>query len=231
MTTKFITTSLRLCLGLLIGAAPAVMAAGPTNAGVEARLFWPAEVANFTAAADTFINGGRSNNNAGRTNWVSAGTDGVGGVRRGLLRFNLSSIPEGSRVTSAELQLTVTRVPGSSPANSTFDLFRLLASWNEGTKSGNNGGSASAGEATWNERMRGTASWTTPGAKNNAVSTASASTAVTSARNRRYSWTGSRLTDDVQSWVDNPSQAVITAGTLRKEASGSIRSAQTSARS
>jgi len=188
-----------------------------------AVLFWPlsclAEVANLSATEDTFINGGRPNNNAGRTSWVSAGRDGTGGVRRGLLRFNLSSIPAGSTVTSAELQMTVTRVPGSSPVNSTFDLFRLLASWSEGDKGGNNGASASTGQATWNDRMRGTASWTTPGAKNNAIATASASTAVTAARNARYSWTGSRMTDDVQLWVDNQSQNFGWLLTSRAESS------------
>jgi uncharacterized protein (TIGR03118 family) len=197
MTPKFIAVLLRLRLGLLCCAAPAALLAAPSVAG--------AAVANLTAAADTFINRGSSNNNAGRTGWLDAGTDGVGGVRRGLLRFDLSSIPAGSTVTSATVQLTVTRVPGTGPVNSTFDLFRLLASWNEGTKSGNNGTTASTGEATWNDRMRGTASWTTPGAKNDAAGSASASVAVTSADNAMYSWNGSGLVADVQLWVNNPS--------------------------
>jgi len=191
-----------------------------------AVLFWPlscfAAVANLTPAADTFINSGGPNNNAGRTSWFDAGTDGTGGVRRGLLRFDLSTIPAGSTVTSAVVQLTVTRVPGNGPVNSTFDLFRVLASWNEGTKGGNNGATASTGEATWNDRMRGTASWTTPGAKNDAVGTASASTAVTSADNAKYSWSGSGLVADVQFWVDNPPQNF--GWLLTSRAEGSHRS-------
>ncbi|MEK7995118.1 MAG: PQQ-dependent sugar dehydrogenase, partial [Planctomycetota bacterium] len=124
--------------------------------------------------------------------------------------------------TSAVVQLTVTRVPGTGPVNSTFDLFRLLAGWNEGTKSGNNGAAASTGEATWNDRMRGTASWTTPGAKSDAVGMASASVAVTSADNAKYSWSGSGLVADVQLWVDNPSQNF--GGLLTSRAEGSSRS-------
>jgi len=143
-------------------------------------------------------------------------------VRRGLLRFDLSTIPAGSTITSATLQLTVGKVPASGQVNSTFDLFRLLANWNEGTKGGNNGSAASPGEATWNDRMRGMASWATPGAKSDAAGTASASAAVTSADNARYSWSGSNLAADVQLWVDNPSQNF--GWLLTSRAEGSRRS-------
>jgi hypothetical protein len=63
----------------------------------------------------------------------------VGGVRRGLLRFDLSGIPLGSTVTSAVVRLTVVKVPGTGGVNSTFDLFRLQAGWGEGNKIGNAG--------------------------------------------------------------------------------------------
>lgn len=165
-----------------------------------------AATANLTVAADTFISSGNPGNNAGATPWFDAGRDGVGGVRRGLLRFDLSSIPAGSTITSATLQLTVVQVPNANQVNSTFDLFRLLAAWTEGTKTGNNGAAATAGEATWNARMQGTANWTTPGAKSDAAAAASASTPVTAVDNAKYSWSGAGLTADVQFWVDNPSQ-------------------------
>lgn len=165
-----------------------------------------AAVATLTVVEDTFINSGQPGNNAGATGWFDAGRDGSGGVRRGLLRFDLSSIPAGSTVTSATLQLTVVKVPGNGPVNSTFDLFRLLASWREGTKTGNNGAAATTGETTWNARMLGTATWTTPGARSDAAATASASTAVTSTDNAKYSWSGSDLTADVQFWVNDSSQ-------------------------
>lgn len=183
-----------------------------------------AAVATLTASADTFINSGRSNNNAGGHAWFDAGRDGVGGVRRGLLRFDLSSIPPGSTVTSAEVQLTVVRVPGAGPVNSTFDLFRLLADWNEGNKVGNNGTTASTGEATWNARMRNVANWTTPGARNDAAANVSASTSVGTAFNARYTWSGPGLVSDVQLWVDNPAQNFGWLLTSRSEsASRSVR--------
>jgi uncharacterized protein (TIGR03118 family) len=197
MTTKSNISLRRLCLGLLCSVAPALLV-GPRVAG--------AAVANLTVTDDTFINSGSPDNNAGATAWFDAGTDGIGGVRRGLLRFDVSTIPAGSTITSATVQLTVVKVPGNSSVNSTFDLFRLLVDWNEGSKTGNNGAPASADEATWNARMKGAANWTAPGAKSDAVATASASTAVGSANNAKYSWGGSGVVADVQAWVDNPSQ-------------------------
>lgn len=211
MNAKPDEVSVKLYVGLCCGAALAILLAA---SGVAT-----AEVASLTAAADTFINSRSANNNAGRTAWISVGMDGAGGVRRGLLRFDLGSIPAGSTVTAATLRQTVTRVPGAGPTNSTFDLFRLLASWNEGTKGGNNGSFASTGEATWNDRMRGTASWSSPGARSDAAGSASASTAVTAARNASYTWSGSGLTADVQFWVDNPSQNFGWLMTSRAESS------------
>ncbi len=186
-------------------------------------LSWPAcslaATVNLNAVEDTFINSGAANNNAGATGWFDAGRDGVGGIRRGLLRFDLSSIPAGSTVTSATLQLTAVKIPGNGPVNSTFDLFRMLAAWKEGAKGGSNGAAASAGETTWNARLHGTAAWTSPGAKSNAVATASASTAVGSTDNAKYSWTGPGLGADVQLWANDPTQNFGWLLTSRAEAS------------
>ncbi len=167
-----------------------------------------ADVINLAVAADTFLHGGAPDNNAGGHSWIDAGTDGHGAVRRGLLRFDASGIPSGSTVTSVVVRLTVIKVPGGGGAgvDSTFDLFRLLADWNEGTKVGVGGELASVDEATWNSRMYGFEDWTTPGAASDAAATASASTFVGSAFNATYSWSGPALTGDVQSWVDDPSQ-------------------------
>jgi len=179
----------------------------------------PAAVTTVTVTEDTFIDSSAPGNNAGATGWFDAGRDGAGGVRRGLLRFDLSGVPAGSTVTSATLQLTVVRVPANGPVNSTFDLFRLLAGWREGTKTGNGGAPATAGETTWNARILGTANWTVPGAKSDAATTASASTAVGSADNAKYSWTGPGLVADVQLWLNDPSKNFGWLLTSRAESS------------
>ena len=57
-----------------------------------------AAVTNLNVIADTFINAGHPDNNDGANAWFDAGTDGVGGVRRGLFRFDLSGLaPEDLR--------------------------------------------------------------------------------------------------------------------------------------
>src|SRR5512136_209316 len=88
-----------------------------------AALFAPlgghAAVTNLAVVADTFIDSAAPDNNAGANPWFDAGTDGTGGVRRGLLRFDLSAIPAGATITSATLQLTIIKVPAAGPVNST----------------------------------------------------------------------------------------------------------------
>ncbi|MEJ2704059.1 MAG: PQQ-dependent sugar dehydrogenase [Sedimentisphaerales bacterium] len=196
MTKRSITILLKLCVGLMRAGTCLVLFTVPSVV--------LAAVADLTVVADTFINIGRPGNNAGGTGWFDAGKDGVGGVRRGLFRFDLSGIPAGSTITSAEVHLTVLKVPANSPVTSTFDLFRLLADWNEGTKTGKGGAVASAGEATWNANILGASNWTNPGAKDDAVADASASTTVGSAINAKYTWSGPGVTADVQFWIDHP---------------------------
>ena len=162
-----------------------------------------ADTATLSVAADTLINSGSPGNNAGGHTWFDTGTDGAGGVRRGLIRFDLSGIPAGSTVTSAVVQLVVVRVPPAQ-ADSTFDLFRLTAGWGEGIQAGNNGGPAASGESSWNDRMQGSASWTAPGAVSNAAGTASASTAVSGGGT--YSWSNPGLVSDAQRWLTNAPQ-------------------------
>ena len=151
-----------------------------------------ADTVTVPAAADTFINSGTPGNSAGGTSWFDAGADGQAplGVRRGLLRFDLTSLPAGATVTSAVVRLTSIKVPGIGPADSTFDLRRLMAAWGEGTNSGNNGALAITGDATWTARILGTANWTVAGALNDATATASASTPVGSTLNATYHGAG-----------------------------------------
>ncbi len=159
-------------------------------------------------AADTFIHAVSADNNAGGWPWFGAGRDGVGGVRRGLLGFDLSGIPAGATVTSAVVRLTLDQVPFQGPVNSNFDLYRLLSPWGEGTKSstGSSGLPATSGEATWNSRQHGMAAWTAPGVLADAAVPASATTLVGSVNGATHSWSGPGLISDVQAWVGAPAQ-------------------------
>lgn len=78
--------------------------------------------------------------------------------RRILLRIDVSSIPAGAEVVGANLHIwTGTSTNDLSPE--TFSIYRMLESWNEGSKD------AAEGVASWNERKSGTA-WTVAGAGN-----------------------------------------------------------------
>ena len=51
---------------------------------------------------------------------------------RSLLRFDLSSLPSGSTVTSALLTLTATDLYGGNPGAESMNVYRLTQSWTEG---------------------------------------------------------------------------------------------------
>src|SRR5262245_6620625 len=76
---------------------------------------------------DTFISEAIETPNGAGADMVigSQGSMATFAKNRGLLRFDLSSIPAGAVVSSANLRLTVTRVP-ATPANPNFELHRLL---------------------------------------------------------------------------------------------------------
>lgn len=126
-------------------------------------------------------------------------------VRRGVLSFNLAGIPAGARITGAELVLNMSRAQGAGP-DTPINLHRLLASWGEGASNGmdNEGRGAPSGEddATWLHRFYPSVLWNTPGGDFEAQS--SGSTVVGQAA--EYRWSGPGLVDDVQFWLDNPSQ-------------------------
>ncbi len=84
-------------------------------------------------------------------------------VRRGLVRFDLSSLPAGT-VVSATLEALVLSQRGF---DLTFDAFRVVTDWNEGPtvglgSTGGQGGPATADDATWLQTGLG-GPWATPG--------------------------------------------------------------------
>jgi hypothetical protein len=146
-----------------------------------------------------FSNGAGSFLFAGRTNF-----DAVFRLRRGLIRFDLSTLPAGSEILSAELTLYQSNVPpGAFPI--TVSLHRVLQDWGEGAADGigpeGQGAPAQPGDATWFHRFYDTATWTDPGGTF-AIS-ASASATVGAALGD-YSWNcTSGLVGDIQAWVDD----------------------------
>jgi len=174
---------------------------------LAASILSHADMASFSATADTSISERDADNNFGGATYVSSGRDGNlgGNPRRALFQFDLGSIPPGSTIQSATLKLVVVKTPGFGAVNSSFGIHRLTAGWIEGTKSGNNGLPASLGEATWNNRAHGIAPWS-GGASAAGDFAVGSSAAVPVAGNGLYSWSSAGLASDVQGWVDHPDQ-------------------------
>jgi hypothetical protein len=143
----------------------------------------------FSAGRASYFFAGRVGNNGGTTK------------RRGAIRFDLSSIPAGSTVTSVTLRLVCSAA--GSTTSQTISLRRMNASWGEGASLAFGGGGAPSepGDATWVHRFYPSTTWATAGGQFNA--TASASRAV--AGTGTYTWSSTtQLVADVQGWVNNP---------------------------
>ena len=123
-------------------------------------------------------------------------------VRRGLLSFDLgTSLPKGAVVTSAMVELNMSR---TTSGDATVSLHTVEKAWGEGASDagGQEGGGAASlpGDATWIHAMFDTMLWDTPGG--DFSGSPSASTTVGGVG--KYSWSSTQLTADVQAWLDNP---------------------------
>ena len=143
-------------------------------------------VGNSNGAGDGFY--------AGRV-----GMNGGGTLRRGVLAFDLSSIPANSTVNSVTLTLEMAQAVTSFAA--TVTLHRLSADWGEaGSTGAGSGAAAQTGDATWMHRFFSTQFWSSAGGDFTAQSSASQTVIDPGS----YAWTSSQMVSDVQFWVDNP---------------------------
>ncbi len=128
-----------------------------------------ADTQSFSAAADAYMQSGspNANNSSGA---VMDLTD----TRDGVVRFDISSIPSGSTITSATLTLVATAV-GSAASVKNYGAHRILADWTEGT-------------VTWN----------TPGSTSGTHYASSATQTVAVSTTGSYSW---NVASDVASFV------------------------------
>lgn len=98
----------------------------------------PAAVVNLTAVADATILEGSPDLNLGSSSLLTVERDDFLQQSVALLRFDLSSIPPGSTINSAELQLNLQEALNGFPTV-TLDASRVTTAWSEGT-------------VTWNSR-------------------------------------------------------------------------------
>ena len=178
---------------------------------VGTALLVAAVFAGITRADDVVLPCSRNNTlietggdvSNGKGDGIYSGLTLRSGIRRGLIRFDLTSIPAGSTITSTSLELTLIQTTGpDGPAT----LHRVLADWGEGTSlsGGGLGAAATAGDATWLERFYGTAPWAVAGGDFSGVPSGT-TTIVATAGTQTFGST-SGLVADVQAWIDNPGQ-------------------------
>ena len=143
---------------------------------------------------------GQLSNGAGI--YLFSGKTNVPTLRRGLVAFDLASIPTNATITGATFSMFLSRTNSSSEAVS---LSKVLRDWGEGASdAGDPGGfgvQAEANDATWLHNFYDTSFWTTPGGDFSSVLSA---TTIVSTVDTIYTWSGSGLLADVQGWVSNP---------------------------
>ena len=185
-------------------------------------------VTNLRPVADTSLLESNPDNNLGGLSAIPAGTT-QQGKSRALFRFDLTTIPAGGLVTTAELTV-VAVTQNSQHQSSVFALNRLLRDWGEGIGSLSNAGDpATTNAATWNNRFYPATLWGAPGSASGLDYAAgfSAATFIDALTNYTFGSTASMVAD-VQSWLDHPetnfgwiliSQSEGTSFTVRRFAS------------
>jgi spore coat protein A, manganese oxidase len=125
-------------------------------------------------------------------------------LRRGLIAFDLTSIPTNTTITGATLSMFLS-LSSPDPAGVNISLSKALRGWGEGASDagepGGAGAPAQAADATWIHNFYNTSFWSAPGGD---FSTVLSATTPVSTVNATYTWSGSGLLADVQSWVSNP---------------------------
>ncbi len=163
----------------------------------------------ITPSGDTDISATAPDNNNGGSSSFTSGANGRLEISRGLIRFDLTGqIPDNALIQSVSLTLVCTMIPAMGPVDSIFDLHRLLVDWGEG--SGFNpdndfGSPAQPGDATWNDRLYPSTSWSVAGAAapGDFLSTVSSSVLVQNVGIYVFP-SSTAMVEDVKAWLADP---------------------------
>jgi len=185
-----------------------------------------ATIVVFEASKDTMIFENNVDNGAGGSPGFFAGTNSAMSPRRGLIAFDVSSIPSNATITVVSLSLRIGQIAGSGGGsggggiqNLQIGLHKLFVAWGEARTGESDainlngvaqGAPADPGDATWHSRFFGTAStWGVDGGQPNVdyASAASASLVQSNTVNTISWWKSTpALVADVQSWANHSSQ-------------------------
>lgn len=184
-----------------------------------------ADVIQLGASKDTMIFQNNVNNGLGGGPGFFAGTNSGPSIRRGLISFDLSSIPVDATITDVQLRLVIGQVAGSGgggggSSSPTIGLHKLFTDWGEaatglttapGLGGTGQGSPALDGDSTWNSRFFNSSPakpWTSPGglAGTDYAASASASLGQGNAVGSISTWLSTTaLVADVQGWLTAPS--------------------------
>ena len=148
-------------------------------------------------------NDGATSNGSGTHLFAGrVGTGGNGAIRRALIAFDLSSIPTGATIESAELTITMSR---SAADETNVTLHRVERDWGEGSSDASNnegrGADAATDDATWLHAFFDATLWNSAGGDFETAPSATAAVNNVGA----YTWgSTAEMVADVQGWVDDP---------------------------
>lgn len=183
---------------------------GPAAIQTAITIVSDTESVTLTATKDNTIyeeltgnsNGAGSRMVVGRTAGTSSGST-ASLSRRGMVQFNLASIPANSTIVSSVMTLTSDTPSGTGPQ--TINIHRITTSWTEGTANASGttalasagvGATTAGGGATWINRSFSN-TWGSPGG---AFATSSGTFSVDTAGTHD----SSSLNTDVQAFVNSP---------------------------
>lgn len=157
---------------------------------------------NITLAKDNTLYedvNGQTSNGAGQ--YFFTGMTAQSSKRRGLIKFDLSSIPKCAIITSVTLKLHMSK---TITGNRTVELRRLSESWGESTSSPGGeegfGAAAEPGDATWVHRFFDTENW----GRDGGVFSTTSSASLTIGGVGFYTWgSTAQMVSDVQGWTDD----------------------------
>ena len=189
--------------GAILGATCLAPPAHSASSLLDQTFVFRQGLSGYTGTDDTSIFS--ENQNAGGGNdGIFSGTTQQLRHRRGLIRFDLGSVPPEGTVISVSLQMVVER-SGGNFGNFPVDLHFVTTSWGEGDTigdlEGGFGGTPAVGDATWISNHHGVSEWDSPGSDFVATPSASEPAGQTG---DVVIWSGLGMASDVQGWISNP---------------------------
>jgi hypothetical protein len=159
---------------------------------------------DFYPEMDNSVYSDNINNSNGAGLLLFSGRTQTTSIRRALVKFNISVIPNNSIISNVSLQIAVVKSSNVAISHN-FTLHKLLKNWGEGTSVGNGeggqGGQAQGNDATWQySKFATTTTWDNIGG--DFASTVSAS--ASAIQDRYCIWNSTEMKDDVISWVSTP---------------------------